>query len=227
MKRNVRIAKELVKLAKSLVATNDDNQNRLDEAEKAGKKYIIIQDGTDKKVQACKDINTFVGTIRRGTIGGIVESETNLSQKDSCWIGPGVRVFENACVFGDAQVYGPTYIYKNALVYGHAFIQPKEGNVIIDDNAQVYDNVEITGHCTIHENAQVYENAEINGNGVNIHGNALIYNDAIIGDGVEVFGEAEIFDDAEISNHAIISGNAVICGDAKVNFNVSKGKINK
>ncbi len=48
------------------------------------------------QIRAIKDF----ANVKKGDLGGFIESESNLSQEGDCW------VYENAQVFGNAQVYG-------------------------------------------------------------------------------------------------------------------------
>ena len=105
MNKNVKIAKELVKLAKNLIALDEEGdgggfqfyhdqenheQEMLDLAQKQGKKYILHH--KDRfglwRIQACKDfINKSTGKkIRKGDGGGLIKSEKNLSHEGSCWV---------------------------------------------------------------------------------------------------------------------------------------------
>ena len=52
------------------------------------------------------------GSVKKGDVGGFVESENNLSQKGNAW------VYGNALVFGDAQVSGDALVFGDAKVYG-------------------------------------------------------------------------------------------------------------
>lgn len=56
------------------------------------------------RIKALKDF----GNVKKGELGGYVESERNLSQEGNCW------------VYGDAKVYGNAWVYGNAEVCGDA-----------------------------------------------------------------------------------------------------------
>ena len=88
MNKNVRIAKELVKLAKSLVAQeNDELRERLDNAEKRGKKYILYKkEGNLWRIMSCRQMNLNGSYVQKGIFGGLIESEKNLSHKGNCWV---------------------------------------------------------------------------------------------------------------------------------------------
>ena len=76
------------------------------------------------RIRALKDIPLY-GVIV-GDLGGFLESETNLSQEDDCWVRDnamvygGAKVYGDALIKGEAQVFGYARVYGDALVCGHA-----------------------------------------------------------------------------------------------------------
>jgi len=91
------------------------------------KKYEILKDNFEeifgRKVYRIRALKDF-GNVKKGDIGGFVESEENLSQDDDCWI------------YGNAVVCGNTVICDRAIVCY---------NVVICDNAMVYYVVKVSG----------------------------------------------------------------------------------
>lgn len=85
------------------------------------------------RIKALKDF----GNVKKGELGGYVESERNLSQEGNCW------------VYGNAEVYGNAWVCGNAEVFG---------------NAKVYSNAEVCGNAKVYSNAKVCGNAEVCGN---------------------------------------------------------------
>ena len=67
-------------------------------------------------IRALKDF----GSIKAGSYGGYLESESNLSQEGNCWVCPDAMVSGNARVCGDAWVSGNAWVCGNAMVYGNA-----------------------------------------------------------------------------------------------------------
>ena len=84
---------------------------------------IDVSGTTLHRIKALKDF----GNVKKGELGGYVESEYNLSQIGNCW------VYGNAWVFGNAEVYGNAKVYGNAWVYG---------NAEVCGNARVYGNAD-------------------------------------------------------------------------------------
>lgn len=97
----------------------------------SGKKYILtdikktLENG--KTVYCIKAIKDF-GHVRKGQIGGWVESENNLSHDGECWIK------NDAVVYGNAYVSCNAIVQNNAIVYGNAYIKD---NVLILGNAEI------------------------------------------------------------------------------------------
>ena len=160
MNKNIRIAKELVRIAKNLTALDEEgdgsgfqylidrdnfDQDQLDMAEKAGKKYILHhQVHGFWRIQACKDFNTNFIQVKKGDFGGFVESEKNLSHEGKCWIFNEAKVIDNAKVCDDATVIQYAYVMQNAIIKDSARI---EDQVSVSDNATIYENAQISGNA--------------------------------------------------------------------------------
>jgi carbonic anhydrase/acetyltransferase-like protein (isoleucine patch superfamily) len=113
------------------------------------------QNKTLHQIKAVRDF----GNIKKGTIGGWIEKESNLSHEGECWVAGNAKVFGNALVYGDAQVYGDAVVYGDAWVYG---------------DAEVFENAKVWGNAQVFGDAWVYGNAEVWGN-AQVFGNALVY----------------------------------------------------
>ena len=72
--------------------------------------FIDTYDTSFYRIQATKD---FKG-VKKGDLGGYIESEKNLSQEEGAW------VFGNAKVYGNAKVFENARVYENAQVFGNA-----------------------------------------------------------------------------------------------------------
>lgn len=77
---------------------------------------IDVSGTTLHRIKALKDF----GNVKKGELGGYVESEYNLSQIGNCWVYGNARVCGNAKVYGNAWVYGNAELCGNARVYGNA-----------------------------------------------------------------------------------------------------------
>ena len=97
------------------------------------KKYELIPEGKLFRIIALKDF----GFIKKGELGGLIEKESNLSQKNECWVYKYAKVYGNALVSGDAQVLGDAEVRGNAKVYGNALVS---GNAEVSGDALVFGN---------------------------------------------------------------------------------------
>ena len=205
----IKVAKQLVKLAKSLVANDIDEQTqaRLDEAQKQGKKYILQhKKGNFWKIMACKNF----GNVKKGDFGGFIQSEENLSHEGNCWVSQNAGVASKAKVYEDALVGNNAKIYGQAQVYGRAMIFE---NAKVGDEAQVYGRAIISGNAAVVYEAHVTDSA-ICMNNAFISGNAKVCGYACVRD------NAIIYDNVTISHKAIVSDDAEIHGNAKIDYNV-------
>ena len=106
------------------------------------KKYILtdekikFQGKTLYRIQAVKTFQYGGKKIRKGSLGGFVESYDNLSQDGNCWI------------FDDAKVLGQAFVRSHAAVC---------------DNACIYDHAEICGWGTVGDFAVVYDKDALSG----------------------------------------------------------------
>lgn len=136
------------------------------------KKYEITKQKLwigDKTLYRIRALIDFPG-VKKGQEGGFVESEKNLSQKGTCWIGENARVYEDARVSEKAIVEGYAGVCGKAKVSGKAYLTE---HAIVCGNARIRGNARITGHALIGGNAKVSKNAKIYGE-AGIGGNARI-----------------------------------------------------
>ena len=222
-----RISRELLSIAREIKALDEEGdgsgfqpyhdyenaeQERLDMAQKQGKKYILHhKDHGLWRIQACKNFSDGSIDIRKGEFGGLIESEKNLSHKGDCW------VFDDAKIFGNAKVYDNVYVRDNAKVYGNAQVYEA---AIIADNAMVYDNAKVYRVAIIAGNAQVYDSAKV-------HDYAKVFDDAKIFGNAKVYNSAWVHGSAQVYDNARVFGKAEIHGNAKVDYDVRDQEITK
>lgn len=130
------------------------------------------------QIRLLRDCGGFV----KGTLGGFIESESNLSHEGNCWVIDFAYVYDNAKVTGNAR------IFQNAQVFDNAWIT---GNALISGSAKVYG-------C-----AKVYDCAKI-------MGNAQIFGASSVTDYATVTDYAVVCDMAEVSDYAVIQDRAII-----------------
>ena len=97
------------------------------------KKYELVKKSAERfgnhkiyRIRALKDI--LEQGVKKGDLGGFVESENNLSHQGHCWIQSGAYVIgdaevrENALVDEFAMVAGKSILSGEACVRGHVCI---------------------------------------------------------------------------------------------------------
>lgn len=174
------------------------------------------------RIKATKNIFNKDGKliVAESSLGGFIESESNLSQDGICWVAREACVFNKAIVKDDALVTG------NAVISGESIVSE---NSIIAGNAIVKDSL-INGKSRILENSKI-ENSIIEEQ-ANICGNVKILNSTISGNAIII--DSSSVEDSKVTNYVIvrdsssvtdnshISGHAVIGGSSSVvNSNVS------
>jgi hypothetical protein len=113
-----------------------------DESEKnMQSKYKILFDDTIEynahilyRIEALKDFSN----VKKGDLGGYIESYANLDQEGNCW------VYDNSFVLGDAQLTENSVLKENVVVSGKSSISGDSeiiGNVIIDNSIITGKNV--------------------------------------------------------------------------------------
>jgi NDP-sugar pyrophosphorylase family protein len=128
------------------------------------------------------------------TLGGWLESESNLDSSEGALVLDNATVYENAKVCGSATALGKAQISGEAELSGHATAK---------DFAMIFDNAVVYGHAIIYGEAHICGNAKVFDN-VEVFGDAMICEDSIV------------YENAKVYNGAIIKGNIVVRGDIKV-----------
>ena len=138
------------------------------------KKYELIPSDIEGlfRIKALKDFNN----VKKGDIGGYIQSENNLSQLDDCWIYDDAVVRDNAKVCHNAQIYDRVIVMGNAEVCDNAQVCD---NAFVLDNAQVCDNAFVLDNAIVCDNARIRGHAVVQHDAV-VRGNAQICGDAII-----------------------------------------------
>lgn len=75
------------------------------------------------------------GDVKKGDIGGWIETEKNLSMYGNAWVSDDARVFGNARVSGDARVSDDARVSGDAWVSGDARVF---GDALVSDDARVF-----------------------------------------------------------------------------------------
>lgn len=108
------------------------------------KKYRLLQDTAIQfrghKLYRIEAIKNF-GNVKKGDLGGYIESEDNLSQLENCWVLDNAKVYGNSVVFENASVGGYAQVYDNAEVKGEAKIH---GDGLVGSFARIDKDADIS-----------------------------------------------------------------------------------
>ena len=175
---------------------------------------ISLETRTLHRIRALRDF----GIVKKGDLGGFIESERNLSHEGLAWVFSNARVCDDAQVWNNATIYGCAQIYGNALICNDARIF---GNAQVRDYAVVRHCAQVSGNSQIYNTALIYNNAQIYGNAqvfgtAQVGDSAAIYGKARISGKAQVFGKTQIFGKAYIRDKACVYGNARVGGDALI-----------
>lgn len=105
-------------------------------------KYEIITDQEDENHGHIRALMDF-GDVKKGDIGGRIDSYDNLSQEGDCWVGCDAKVCDDAEVSGDANVCDDAGVSGNAKVYGYAKVY---GDAEVYGDAKAYGDAEVYGY---------------------------------------------------------------------------------
>jgi len=139
------------------------------------KKYKIRKDG---RIEA---LHSF-GNVKKGDIGGFVESENNLLHKGTCWVYNDARVSDSARVSDYARVFGNARVSDNAVV---------------SDYARVFGNARVSDSAWVSNSAQVFDNAKVSDD-ARVSGSAWVSDNAWASGSAWVSNSAQVFDNAKV-----------------------------
>lgn len=85
------------------------------------------------RIRALKDFSD----VKKGDLGGWVETEANLSQHNDCWIYDDAKVYDNAHVEDNSKLYNRVRVSEDASIVGDSKLTEYvkiSGNTIIDSS---------------------------------------------------------------------------------------------
>ena len=175
------------------------------------KKYELTDESIKRlgvtlyRIRALRDF----GNVKKGALGGFVQSEANLSHYGDSWVYSDAKVFdrarviENGKVFYKAEVNGKAIVSKNSRVDYKAHVC---GKAILSDFAYVNGEARVCGQAFIKDYATVRGDARIDGN-------AIVRKNSCVSGNAYVSHSAEIAVDMPVS---FLKTTASIHGDALI-----------
>lgn len=115
--------------------------------------YIIVNRNIKLyRIIALRDISTNSCYIKKGEIGGFVESYDNLSQEGNCWIEKNSYVYENAKVVEDSIIQSSSYVYGFSMIKGSAITNSNIQDCCISDSSVTESKL---NDCTITNESEI------------------------------------------------------------------------
>jgi hypothetical protein len=130
--------------ANEVLSSNYRIQCGLNEQNDINKKYILTDESKQfagKTVYRIKALRSF-GKVKKGDLGGWIETYNNLSQYGNCWVGDNAQVAGDVNISIDAQIYDNAQISGMATIWGDARIY---GKSVLTKVNKISDRVEISG----------------------------------------------------------------------------------
>ena len=133
------------------------------------KKFKVCKDLTrkynGKTLYPIRALRTF-NDVKKGDLGGFVESESNLCQHGHCWIYDNAIVMDNAIVEGDAEVRDDAVIKDAAKVCNEAQVFQRgtvSGNAVVGGEAMVSGRGKVSGQAKVNGTANIFADGEVSG----------------------------------------------------------------
>ena len=179
--------------------------------------FIIYKGRKLYRIRALKDLYN----VRKGQLGGYIESEDNLAIDRDCWvfedakayehtyITDGVRLLNKSEAYGNSKLSGDVTLWDSSKVYGDANVSE---DVTLWDNSKIYGDAVVYGSASLWDNSKIYGEARVSGV-VELEDRSEVYGDAVL------YNAVKCNDDVKITGDAKIGGNATFDGDAVISSN--------
>lgn len=176
------------------------------------KKYELLDETIEHngrtlyRIKALKDFDD----VKRGDLGGYVQSENNLSHEDNCWLYDKSKVYDLAKVSKFTKMYDHSEMFDKAMSGGQTKIS---GYAKVHESAVIFG-----GYSDIGENAIIRGEVEVSG--AIIKGNAELYGELDIRKGITILDNAKVYGTGKLYNGITIKGNAKVHGDLYLHGNL-------
>ena len=111
------------------------------------------------RIRALKDF----ADVKKGKLGGWVETEDNLSQKGNCWIYNNAKCMDNARMYDNSIMFDRSEMHDNSVMYDYSRMY---GNSEMHDYSKMCDNSEMHEGSKMYNNSIISEHGEMWKNGV-------------------------------------------------------------
>ena len=151
------------------------------------------------QIKALKDF----GVVKKGDLGGVIESEKNLSHDGLAWVFGNGEVSGNGRVSGDGRVSGNGKVSENGQVFGRGVVF-ENGHLYGD--GQVFGNGQVSGYGKVFGNGRVYGKGQVYGMGY-VFGNGQLFGNGRVFEHGQVYGYGMVIDNDWTSRTFHITGS--------------------
>ena len=117
------------------------------------------------RIRALKDF----ADVKKGKLGGWVQTEDNLSQKGNCWIYNNAKCMDNARMYDNSTMFDRSEMHDNTIMYDYSRMldyTTMYGNSEMHDYSKMCDNSEMHEGSKMYNNSIISEHGEMWKNGV-------------------------------------------------------------
>lgn len=164
----------------------------------AGEKYDLlfsdsrlipdVTGGRDVTVYRIRALRAVGLRVRKGDLGGYVQSLDNLAQEGDCWLT------DEACALGQSRIWGQAWVGEYAL---------------LRDQAWAFENARIYGQSVLCGAARVFGQARVYGRSF-ITGHTLVSGQAVIGDNAHLLGNCWVGGGAKVGGDLWCAGSQIM-----------------
>lgn len=200
------------------------------------KKYELIKEDSIEvegrtlyRIRALKnmiesDDDTY--SVKKGSLGGYIQKEENLSHVGDCWVFDDAKVFDSAVVKDNAFVTDESMVFGNSMVIGSGLITDKSkvyGFAIIQDDALVMDYAQVFDRAIMKDRSSIGNEAKLYGSSrmedcsyirefAEVYEYARLRGECLVNGDARVYGHAVIKENARITDHASVKDNGIVSG---------------
>ena len=156
------------------------------------------------RVIALKDF----ADVRKGELGGWVESEKNLSQEGDCWIYNNAKCIDNARMYDNSCMYDNSEMRGNSKMHNYSEMHD---NSRAYDSSEMHGNSEMHGHSIRYGNSRMYERSRMWGNS-KMYGNSEMHDHSKMHDYSEIHEGSKMYNNSEMVGNSEMWGNSILKG---------------
>lgn len=157
------------------------------------------------RIKALKDFSD----VKKGDLGGWIQSKENLSQEGNCWIYDEAMCMDYARVCDNCTMRDFSAMFNNSRMHD---------NAVMVDNTMAFDCSTMWDNSIMFGNSKRFENSVM-------RGDSKIHDCSTISGHSEMLGESELYGDSKLKEEEKLFGKLVSEADKFVDINNSKGRI--